>query len=116
MEDDDDLRANLADLLQDCGFEVAVAGDAVQALDVLRAGEVDLVLTDYRMPGLTGLQLVAEVKRTHPGVRCILMTAFGDGFTEIEAVRKGATGYVAKPFEATEIVGLVENVLRLGRE
>ncbi len=114
VEDDAGLRANLAELLRDCGFEVIVAEDGARALEILGEAGVDLVLTDYRMPGLTGLRLVEEVKRQHPRIPCILMSAFGDGVTRVEGVRHGAAGYLEKPFEAAEMVGLVEMLLPPG--
>jgi DNA-binding NtrC family response regulator len=80
---------------------------------MLSSHEVDLLLTDYRMPGPNGVELIESARRLKPGLRAILMTAFGDTYTEIESVRRGATGYVNKPFEADEITGLVARILGL---
>ncbi|MCI4371727.1 MAG: sigma-54-dependent Fis family transcriptional regulator, partial [Thermoplasmata archaeon] len=60
--------------------------------------------------------LIESARRLKPKVRAILMTAFGDSFTEIESVRRGAIGYVNKPFEADEITGLVARILSLKGE
>lgn len=116
VDDDDGVRENLTELFETFGFEVRTAANAREALARLEDGAVDLLLTDYRMPGPTGLELIETSRQAHPGLRAILMTAFGDSFTEIESVRRGAVGYMNKPFEAQEIVDLVENILELKGE
>jgi DNA-binding NtrC family response regulator len=113
VDDDDGVRENLAELFEVVGYNVLTAGSAVEALQKLAGHDVDLLLTDYRMPGQTGVELIGSARKMKPGLRAILMTAFGDSFTEIESVRRGAVGYVNKPFEADEITGLVSRILAL---
>jgi len=105
VDDDDGVRENLAELFQVVGYSV-VTGQ-------LAHHDIDLLLTDYRMPGPNGVELIESARRVKPGLRAILMTAFGDSFTEIESVRRGAIGYVNKPFEADEITNLVSRILGL---
>jgi DNA-binding NtrC family response regulator len=113
VDDDDGVRENLAELFQVVGYSVVTAGSAPEAMEKLAHNDVDLLLTDYRMPGPNGVELIESARRMKPGLRAILMTAFGDSFTEIESVRRGAIGYVNKPFEADEITGLVSRILAL---
>ncbi len=113
VDDDDGVRENLAELFDLYGYAVETAGNATEAMQKLAEKKVDLLLTDYRMPGANGVQLIESARRAKPGIRVILMTAFGDSFTEIESVRRGAIGYVNKPFEADEITGLVARILAL---
>ena len=113
VDDDDGVRENLAELFDLYGYAVETAGNATEAMQKLAEKKVDLLLTDYRMPGPNGVQLIESARRAKPGIRAILMTAFGDSFTEIESVRRGAIGYVNKPFEADEITGLVARILAL---
>src|SRR5207237_6858260 len=113
VDDDDGVRENLAELFQVVGYSVVTAGSAPEAMGKLAHHDVDLLLTDYRMPGPNGVELIESARRVKPGLRAILMTAFGDSFTEIESVRRGAIGYVNKPFEADEITNLVSRILRL---
>jgi DNA-binding NtrC family response regulator len=113
VDDDEGVRENLAELFQDVGYSVVTAGNAPEAIEKLSAREVDLLLTDYRMPGPNGVELIESARRVKPRLKAILMTAFGDVFTEIESVRRGAIGYVNKPFEADEITGLVSRILAL---
>jgi len=116
VDDDEGVRENLAELFEVVGYSVLTAGNAVEAMEKLSAHEVDLLLTDYRMPGPNGVELIESARRTKPGMRAVLMTAFGDSFSELESVRRGAIGYLNKPFEADEITGLVARILALKGE
>ena len=113
VDDDPGMRENLGELFESLGYEVRTAANAPDALAALKDGSVDLLLTDYKMPGPTGVELIEAARQRQPGLRAVLMTAFGDSFTEIESVRRGAVGYLNKPFEADEVVAFVEKVLSL---
>jgi len=116
VDDDEGVRENLAELFELVGYSVLTAANATEAMEAVRKQAVDLLLTDYRMPGANGVELIESARRARPGLRAVLMTAFGDTFTEIESVRRGAIGYLNKPFEADEITGLVARILSLKRE
>jgi DNA-binding NtrC family response regulator len=116
VDDDDGVRENLAELFEMVGYSILTAGSAAEALKQLANHNVDVLLTDYRMPGPNGVELIEAARRMKPGLRAILMTAFGDSFTEIESVRRGAIGYVNKPFEADEITNLISRILGLKGE
>ena len=116
VDDDEGVRENLAELFEMVGYSILTAGSASEALRKLADHDVDLLLTDYRMPGPNGVELIEAARRMKPGLRAILMTAFGDSFTEIESVRRGAIGYVNKPFEADEITNLISRILGLKGE
>lgn len=113
VDDDQGMRENLGELFESLGYEVRTAANTPDALQVLRDTDVDLLLTDYKMPGPTGVELIEAARRRRPALRAVLMTAFGDSFTEIESVRRGAVGYLNKPFEADEVVAFVEKILSL---
>lgn len=113
VDDDPGMRENLAELFESLGFVVQTAAGTPEALEILEGNEVDLLLTDYKMPGPTGIELIEQARRRQPRLRAILMTAFGDRFTEAEGVRRGAVGYLKKPFEADEVVAYVEKILAL---
>jgi len=115
VDDDEGMRENLAELFRGMGYDVLLASSASEATRILSKEDVDLLLTDYKMPGSTGLELIESARRSRPDLLAILMTAFGDNFTEIESVRRGAIGYITKPFEADEITGLVQQILSLRR-
>jgi len=113
VDDDQGMRENLAELFESLGYQVRTAANTPDALGELENGSVDLLLTDYKMPGPTGVELIEAARKRQPGLRAVLMTAFGDSFTEIESVRRGAVGYLNKPFEADEVVAFVEKILSL---
>jgi two-component system response regulator (stage 0 sporulation protein F) len=116
VDDDEGMRENLAELFESLGYDVRTASNTPDALDVLEGRDVDLLLTDYKMPGPTGVELIEAARKRQPALRAVLMTAFGDSFTEIESVRRGAVGYLNKPFEADEVVAFVERILALRGE
>ncbi|HII40381.1 MAG TPA: response regulator [Thermoplasmata archaeon] len=113
VDDDQGMRENLAELFGSLGYDVRTAANTPEALAVLDEQDVDLLLTDYKMPGPTGVELIEAARKRRPGLQAVLMTAFGDSFTEIESVRRGAVGYLNKPFEADEVVAFVERILAL---
>ena len=113
VDDDEGMRENLSELFASLGYEVFTASNTPEALERLRTTDVDLLLTDYKMPGPTGVELIESARQVRPEMRAVLMTAFGDSFTEIESVRRGAVGYITKPFEADAVVDLVKRILSL---
>ena len=116
VDDDPGMRENLAELFESLGYQVRTAANTPEALEVLAGGTVDLLMTDYKMPGPTGVELIETARERQPGLRAVLMTAFGDSLTELESVRRGAVGYLNKPFEADEVVAFVEKILSLREE
>jgi len=99
VEDEESMRRMLGELFQDAGYRVFEAGSAEEALDLVRAQEIDAVLSDVNMPGKSGIELVGELRRLRAEAPVVLMTAFGSVATAVEAMRAGARDYITKPFE-----------------
>ena len=116
VDDDPGMRENLAELFESLGYDVRTAENTPDALRILEGGGVDLLLTDYKIPGPSGLDLIEAARNRQPKIRAVLMTAFGDSLTEKESFRRGALGYVTKPFEADEIAAFVEKILAIRRD
>ena len=112
VDDQPEMRALVRDLLQDRGHRVAVASDGAEALKLLAEEEFSVVLTDLRMKGMQGIELLAEVKRAYPDINVILMTAFGSVETAIEAIKQGASDYLVKPIKADDLVRVTERAIR----
>jgi two-component system, NtrC family, response regulator HydG len=93
------------------GYEVTTAGDARQALAVLGATPVDLLVTDVRMPGLSGMDLIREVRERHPGIEIVVITGYATVEGAVEALRTGAWDYLAKPFTDEELFQAVARAL-----
>ena len=103
-------RALAGDLLRQSGFRVIYAVDGRDALRRIDDHELDVVLTDLRMPELDGLQLVETMRESHPHVPVILMTSDGSEKIAAEALRVGAANYVPKKFLAVELVKSLQEV------
>src|SRR5258705_5519848 len=111
VEDDAAIVTTLRRVLTDEGYEVAVeqAGDI--GLARARAEEFDVIVTDLKLPGLNGLELVRELHATRPRLPILMMTAHGTTETAIEATQAGAYDYLLKPFEIPELFKLVEQAV-----
>src|SRR5262249_13677930 len=115
VDDDQRLRHALSLLLRTAGYEVVTAANVQAAEDALRESEVDLVISDVRMPGGSGLDLLEIVRRLEIDALVILLTAYGTIENAVEAMRKGAFDYLLKPFDAEEMKVRVSRALALRR-
>ncbi len=104
VDDEENIRLVLRTLLKKHGYEVATAGSAEEALEVLEGEPADFVLADVRMPGMSGIELCAELERRGFGGTVIVMSAFGSVDLAIEAMKAGAYDYVSKPFKQDEVL------------
>ena len=104
VDDDPTLRAVLERALVRRGFAVRVAGDGEAALALARESAPKYAVVDLKMPGLSGLALVPELKALNPGMRILMLTGYASIATAVEAIKLGATHYLAKPADADEIV------------
>src|SRR5690242_8158629 len=120
VDDQEMMRDSLAGTLVREGHEVVATGDPTQAVEKLAAGtRFDLLITDLKMPKMTGIELLAESKRLRPEMPVVLMTAFATVSTAVEAMKIGAFDYLSKPFDGDELKHLVDRTLehhRLIRE
>ncbi len=114
VDDEGKMRAVLAMALDQEGHTVDEAESAEAALAKLDTFEPDVIITDMRMPGLSGLDLLRRIRARPDDMECIVMTAYADAKSGIEAMRAGAVGYVAKPFEMDEMLLLVKGALDRG--
>jgi len=108
-------REMLAGILGRAGFTVTTAGDGRAALTELTRAPFDLVLTDQRMPGMDGVELLEKTTHDHPGLPVVLMTAHGSVSSAVAAMKRGAVDYLTKPFERDELVLVIEKALRQRR-
>ena len=119
VDDEPDARDALADLLRGDGYSTETAADGFKALRKVEDFAPDLVLTDLRMPGMTGLDLLRKVRADHRDIAVLVMTAFGALDSAVVALREGAAAYFIKPLDITELsFGLAREMerLRLERE
>src|SRR3984957_16536582 len=115
-DDQEMMRDSLAATLARDGHEVIAAGDGPSAVSRLTSGgRFDLLITDLKMPKMTGIELLQEAKRLRPEIPVVLMTAFASVHTAVEAMKLGAYDYIQKPFDGDEIKLLVDRTLEHSR-
>ena len=110
VEDGQSQREILSGFLKDLGHDVSEAEDGKKALDLVRRGYFDLLLVDYKMPGMDGMELLTTVRTMNPGVDVIMMTAYGTVETAVNAMKAGAADYITKPIELDELAILIERI------
>ena len=111
VDDEASMRKMLDILLTQEGYEVQTAPNAEAAMDALNLHPFDLVLSDIRMPGLSGIDLLRRLKAEDSQTEVVLMTAYASTESAIEAIKLGAFDYVTKPFQVDELVNIVRHAL-----
>ncbi len=111
VDDDETIRISLGEALDDSTTEVATAESAEKALSLLDNGLPDVVLSDIRMPGLDGIELLRTLRERAPGVDVVLMTAYDDMPTVVSAMREGAADFLSKPIDLHELRRVLGRVL-----
>ena len=115
VDDDESLRRVLEFQLVEADYEVVSEGDGTEALKRFSAEEFDCVITDWRMPRMSGSQLVSQATAINSEIPIIVITAFGDLDIAVEAMRGGAFDFITKPFNRQEILLTIEKALKYGR-
>jgi len=113
-EDDGVQRDVIIDILAGAGYAVAGAATAQEALEALRNETVDLLITDLRMPGMDGLELLRQTKGLRPEIETVVMTAYATVETAVTAMKEGACDYLAKPFDKDELLVVVAKAVERG--
>jgi two-component system NtrC family response regulator/two-component system response regulator HydG len=111
IDDEVNAAAALETLLKEDGYEVARAHDARSGLQLLEKVEPDVVLTDLRMPGMDGIELLAKIKEIRPQTMVIMMTAYGTVKTAVKAMKLGAEDYLGKPIDVEELEVVLQKAL-----
>src|SRR5580693_8987701 len=115
VEDDSAIVVTLCRVLADEGYDVSVEKRGDTGLERAKNETFDVVVTDLRLPGINGLELVHALHVARPRLPIILMTAHGTTETAIEATQSGAYDYLLKPFEMPELLKLVEQAVAASR-
>jgi len=110
VDDDSIFGENLRELLVDLKYSVEFENSGTKAVQRLLREKFDVVLTDLKMNGMNGFDVIREIKSIKPGIKIILMTGYGDSCTRIEALECGACHYITKPFMKKDILEILEQV------
>ncbi len=111
VDDDQAMRSALYESLSSCGYEVDTAENGADALVKFKEGQFAVVVTDMRMPQMSGMDVLRGVKRISPKTPVILITAYGTVNTAVEAMKEGAAEFIMKPFSLDDLEFAVKNVL-----
>ena len=111
VEDDEIFLRPLQRTLEVAGYDVMVVPSGEDAIDLLKSDDVDLMLTDKRLPGIDGVEMVRRVKADHPNLAVVVMTAYGTIGSAVEAMRLGAEDYLVKPFDAAEVLMVLRRAI-----
>jgi CheY-like chemotaxis protein len=109
-DDEDILRILITDTLED-DFVVEEAEDGKEALEKIRANDYDLIVLDYMMPYLTGMEVLEEVRKDQNDTKVLMLTAKAQDADREKAILKGADYFMSKPFSPMELLALVEDIL-----
>ncbi len=110
-DDDDNLRRVLEFQLSEAGYKILTAADGAEAFEIFTNNDFDCVITDLRMPKLSGLELLEKIKTVNAEIPVVVITAFGEVETAVSAMKVGAFDYVNKPFNRDEILLTLERAL-----
>ena len=108
VDDDEAVRLLLKDLLEESGYEVQVASCGEDAVKMIRMATFDLVITDLRLTGMHGLEVIKEVKAIDSGIDVIVMTGYASVNSAVESMKAGAVDYITKPFNSDQIKMVVK--------
>jgi len=111
-DDEEAARRGLGEILREDGYEVLLAADGEEALRLVADESPDVLLTDLRMPGMDGHELLQRVRKAYPDVAIVIMTAFGTIRSAVEALREGAEDYLTKPIDVEEVEHLLGRILQ----
>ena len=102
-EDDKLIRTIFAEIVKGEGFDVVEADDGQEAFDLVTSRKIDMIISDMKMPEMSGFDLLVAVKKTHPEIPVTVITGFNSEYREAEALAAGADAYITKPFKVADV-------------
>ena len=111
VDDEEPVRNLLKKMLDAAGYESVTAANGTDALDIIAKQHIDAVLLDIKMPGLSGMDVLAKLTYDYPNLSVIMVTGVGDTQTAVDAMKKGASDYITKPFDRKDLVSKLRKAL-----
>ena len=112
VDDEENARVALSRILAHEGYDVSSAENGLEALNYLRNKDVELIITDLNMPEMNGLTFLRELNRSHPASNVIMITAYGEVESYIEAMTLGAFEYINKPVKYEELKKVINKIFK----
>jgi DNA-binding NtrC family response regulator len=116
IDDEDRFRETLSKRLSETGYTVSTAANGSEALDSLATNKFDVAILDIQMPGLSGIETLAEIRARHIGVEVIMLTGHGDVSSAVEGMRLGAYDYLMKPCEYEYLVVKIQEAYKIKKD
>ena len=113
VDDDPKICETLLDILEEEGYEVVTACDGQNALEKIRIGSFNLVITDIKMPIMDGMALLKEIEKSHADIEVIVITSYGNQGQQVEATRLGAYEYLKKPLNLDQLKNIITRALQM---
>lgn len=110
VDDEENARIALSKILVHDGYDVSSARNGLEALNYLRCKEADLIITDLNMPEMNGLMFLRELNRSHPASNVIMITAYGEVESYLEAMTLGAFEYINKPLKYDDLKKVINKI------
>ena len=104
VDDDEQFRLSLSKIFKKVGYRVTTATNGIEALKILLKLQHELVIADHRLPGMTGIELLKEIKFKSPKTKVLVITAYGDDSVRTQAINVGAFAFLNKPIKRNEIL------------
>lgn len=115
VDDDADVRFMLEEFANDMGYRIQLASDGARALDLLSQQPFDVVITDFKMPVMNGIELMAKARARNIETPFLVITGHGGEGVMLDALRLGAVDFVAKPFDLNELSRTLTRIIALSR-
>jgi two-component system response regulator (stage 0 sporulation protein F) len=113
VDDEENAREALSKILAHDGYDVSSARNGLEALNYLRSKEVELIITDLNMPEMNGMMFLRELNRSHPASNVIMITAYGEVESYLEAMTLGAYEYINKPVKYEELKKIINKIFKI---
>ncbi|MBI5203305.1 MAG: response regulator [Nitrospirae bacterium] len=111
VDDDAELRANLSEILRGAGYYTDEAASGKEAIEKITSKDFDIALLDLMMPKMSGIETLTELKKITPKTKVIMITAFATVENAVDAIKRGASDYISKPFRIEELLTTIRRVL-----
>lgn len=111
VDDEHDLRNLLSQVVSGAGYDVTLAEDGAEAINILESHRFDLALLDIQMPNANGIEVLKFIRKNSPSTRAVMLTGYADLKHAMEAREYGASDFISKPYKLEDILGTIQRVL-----
>lgn len=115
VDDEENMLQMLKTFFTEKEYSCLTAKNGVEALKILEKEQIDIVITDMKMPEMDGLDLLKNIKEKHKNISAVIMTGFSEEYTTTEALNLGADGYITKPFRNKELLLILKRIQQLNQ-